>query len=73
MNKEDIIAFAKSIGTYETSILPYADCCVLFTPPHPVLRGNPVEAGKLYDALEAEPIIKEALESAMRNKEEESK
>ncbi|MCL2381960.1 MAG: tRNA 4-thiouridine(8) synthase ThiI [Treponema sp.] len=60
MNKEEIIAIAQDIGTYETSILPYQDCCVLFTPPHPVLRGNPVEAGTLYDALEAGPLIEEA-------------
>ena len=61
MNKEEIIALAESIGTYETAILPYEDCCVLFTPPHPVLRGDPAEAGELYHALEAEPLIAEAL------------
>ena len=66
MNKEDIIALAQSLGTYETSILPYEDCCVLFTPPHPVLRGDPIEAGNLYDALEAGPLIEEALKSADR-------
>ena len=64
MNKEEIIAIAESIGTYETSILPYQDCCVLFTPPHPVLKGDPVEAGKLYDCLEAGPLAEEALKSA---------
>ena len=67
MNKEDIIAAAESLGTYKTSILPYQDCCVLFTPPHPILRGNPVEAGKLYDALEAGLIIEEALEQTAIN------
>ena len=61
MNKEEIIAAAESIGTYKTSILPYQDCCVLFSPPHPVLRGDPIEAGKLYDELEAGPLIEEAL------------
>ena len=64
MNKEDIIAMAEDIGTYETSILPYQDCCVLFNPPHPVLRGDPVEAGKLYEELEASPLIEEALAGA---------
>jgi len=64
MNKEDIIALAEDIGTYETSILPYQDCCVLFTPPHPVLRGDPEQAGKLYDALEAEPLLSQALVEA---------
>ena len=64
MNKEDIIALAESIGTYETSILPYEDCCVLFSPPHPVLRGDPAEAGRLYEELEAAPLIEEALRTA---------
>ena len=63
MNKEGIIAMAEDIGTYETSILPYQDCCVLFNPPHPVLRGSPAEAGKLYGELEVEPLIEEALKS----------
>ena len=61
MNKEYIISIAESIGTYETSILPYEDCCVLFTPPHPILRGKPAEAGKLYENLEAGLLIEEAL------------
>jgi thiamine biosynthesis protein ThiI len=64
MNKEDIISFAEKIGTYRTSILPYEDCCVLFSPPHPVLRGDPVEALKLYADLNAAPLIEEALEKA---------
>jgi tRNA uracil 4-sulfurtransferase len=62
-NKEDIIALGESIGTYKTSILPYEDCCVLFSPPHPVLRGEPIEAGKLYEDLNAEQLIEEALKS----------
>ena len=64
MNKEEIIAMAENIGTYETSILPYEDCCILFSPPHPVLRGDPAEAGKLYTDLDATPLIEEALRSA---------
>ena len=64
MSKEDIPAFAERIGTYETSILPYEDCCVLFSPPHPVLRGDPFEAVKLYEELQLEPFIKETLEKA---------
>jgi thiamine biosynthesis protein ThiI len=64
MDKESIIKIAESIGTYKTSILPYPDCCVLFSPPHPVLRGSRAEANALYEALEAEPLIDEALRSA---------
>jgi thiamine biosynthesis protein ThiI len=64
MDKEGIIRIAREIGAYETSILPYPDCCVLFTPPHPVLRGSPAEAAALYEALEAGPLIDEALRGA---------
>ena len=64
MNKEGIIAAAEEIGTYKTSILPYEDCCVLFSPPHPVLRGDPIEALKLYEKLEAEHLVEEALLNA---------
>jgi thiamine biosynthesis protein ThiI len=64
MDKETIIRKAEAIGTYETSILPYEDCCVLFSPPHPVLRGDPEEAGRLYEALELEKLLDEALAAA---------
>ncbi|MDR0496333.1 MAG: tRNA 4-thiouridine(8) synthase ThiI, partial [Treponema sp.] len=60
MNKEDIIAFAEDIGTYKTSILPFEDCCILFSPPHPVLRGDPVEALNLYGELNVHSLIEEA-------------
>jgi thiamine biosynthesis protein ThiI len=64
MDKEGIIKTAVSIGTYETSILPYQDCCTLFSPLHPVLRGNTAEANRLYEALEAAELIGKALEDA---------
>ena len=64
INKEDIIASAEKIGTYKTSILPYQDCCVLFSPAHPVLRGESATAGAHYEALEMEPLIAGALETA---------
>ena len=40
LDKEEIIETAEFIGTYETSILPYEDCCVLFSPRHPVLKAS---------------------------------
>jgi thiamine biosynthesis protein ThiI len=61
MDKEDIIRIAEKIGTYETSILPYQDCCVLFSPPHPILRGDVKESGALYEKQELAPLIDEAL------------
>jgi thiamine biosynthesis protein ThiI len=64
MDKEAITLLARRFGTYETSILPFADCCVLFSPPHPVLRGAVAEAAALYDALELAPLIAETLRNA---------
>jgi len=61
MDKDAITRKAEQIGTYRTSIEPYEDCCVLFSPPHPVLRGDLDEAAGLYQALELEPLIAEAL------------
>jgi thiamine biosynthesis protein ThiI len=68
MDKEEIIRIAEKIGTYGTSILPYEDCCVLFSPPHPVLRGDVTEAGALYEKLELSPLIGEALENRAMEK-----
>ncbi|GHU40712.1 putative tRNA sulfurtransferase [Spirochaetia bacterium] len=61
MDKEDITKIATGIGTYETSILPYPDCCVLFSPEHPVLRGKVPEANDLYDNLNLTPLIDKAI------------
>ncbi|MCL2834786.1 MAG: tRNA 4-thiouridine(8) synthase ThiI [Treponema sp.] len=64
MDKEQIIRMAEKIGTYNTSILPYPDCCILFSPPHPVIRGNIAEAQQYYDSLEADELILTALREA---------
>jgi thiamine biosynthesis protein ThiI len=68
MDKDAIIRKAEAIGTYETSILPYEDCCVLFSPPHPIIRGDPGEASRLYEALELGPLINEAIAEAVMEK-----
>jgi thiamine biosynthesis protein ThiI len=63
MDKQEIINTAIDIGTYETSILPYEDCCVLFSPKHPVLKADLQEALDIYNALDIEDLIQEAFES----------
>lgn len=68
MDKEEIIEDANFIGTYETSILPYEDCCVLFSPRHPVLRGSVEDAEKIYSSLEADDLIKKAVENRVIKK-----
>lgn len=62
MDKDEIIAVAKRIGTYETSILPYEDCCVLFSPRHPVLRANLEETEAIYRSMDIEGLLEEAFE-----------
>ena len=62
LDKEEIIKTAVEIGTYDTSILPYEDCCVLFSPRHPVLRGRIEDAEKIYTEMEIDGLIKEAYE-----------
>lgn len=59
--KEEIIKTARKIGTYETSILPYDDCCVLFSPRHPVLNPSVEQAAGIYSEINAAPFIEEAL------------
>lgn len=51
MDKADIVKIARKINTFETSILPYEDCCTVFTPRHP--RTKP----KLEDVLIAESVL----------------
>ena len=62
MDKEEIIETAEFIGTYNTSILPYEDCCVLFSPKHPVLRGRIEDAERIFAELKAYDLIKESFE-----------
>jgi len=60
-DKEEIIKISKSIGAYETSILPYEDCCTVFVPKHPVINPN---LNIIYDEeskYDFEPLIEEAI------------
>ena len=66
MDKEDTIRIAKHIGTFETSILPYEDCCVLFSPKHPMLKANLARERAEYDKLDLEPLLIESLDKAER-------
>ena len=64
MDKEEIIKTAKEIGTYETSILPYEDCCVIFSPKHPITHPDKETSKKHYQALEMDEEIAKAIEKA---------
>ena len=53
---------AQRIGTYETSILPYEDCCTVFTPRHPATRPRLEEVQAAEAALDVEGLIARSLE-----------
>ena len=61
MDKEEIIAVSERIGAFDISIRPYADCCTVFLPPHPVIRPRITEAEKYEQALNIERLISESL------------
>ncbi|MCX7571474.1 tRNA 4-thiouridine(8) synthase ThiI [Tumebacillus sp. DT12] len=62
MDKVDIMDIAHKIGTYETSILPYEDCCTIFLPKNPKTRPKLWEAQEIEKKLDIEALIEEALE-----------
>jgi thiamine biosynthesis protein ThiI len=62
MDKEEIVAIARRIGTFETSTLPYDDCCVLFSPVHPLIRPDGARMEASWKGLDADALIAEALE-----------
>jgi len=63
MDKEDIVTIARKIGTLETSILPYEDCCTVFTPRHPKTKPTLGQVVHAERKLDREALICEALEN----------
>ena len=63
-DKIDIMEYAKKIGTYDTSILPYEDCCTVFTPRHPATKPKEALIKKGEDQLDQEALIQTAIENA---------
>lgn len=64
MDKIDIMDISRQIGTYETSILPYEDCCTIFVPKHPKTRPKLPEIKRSEEKLDMEGLMREALENA---------
>lgn len=61
MDKTEIIDIARTIGTYETSILPFEDCCTVFLPKHPVTKPKIEDITKSLSLLDVDSLIKEAI------------
>ena len=61
MDKEEIVRLSRKIGTFDTSILPYEDCCTVFTPRHPRTKPNLDEVREAEAALDIEGLIDRAM------------
>ncbi len=65
LDKLEIIEIAKKINTYETSILPYEDCCTIFVPRHPVINPKHEKCLKEEQKINYEQLIKESIDNTM--------
>lgn len=63
LDKLEIIALAKKIDTYETSILPYEDCCTVFVPKHPVINPSLENCLKEEAKFDFETILQETIDN----------
>ncbi|MBR0463173.1 MAG: tRNA 4-thiouridine(8) synthase ThiI, partial [Clostridia bacterium] len=61
-DKLEITNIAVKIGTYETSSLPYEDCCTVFTPRHPMTKPRIENVEKAEKALDVDALVHEAVE-----------
>ncbi len=66
MDKEEIVTVARRIGTFDTSILPYEDCCTVFTPRHPKTKPSVAELVEIEKALDVEGLVNEAVAGTER-------
>lgn len=62
-DKLEVIEISKKIGTYETSIIPYEDCCTIFVPKHPVINPKLEEALKIENSFNYQELINKIMEN----------
>jgi len=62
-DKDEIVEISKRIGTFETSILPYEDCCTIFLPKNPVTKPRLSAVEKVESALDVEALVNQALQN----------
>ncbi len=63
-DKDDIVAVAKRIGTFDTSILPYEDCCTVFVPQHPVTKPDVAKLRESEALVEFSSMMDTAIQNA---------
>lgn len=64
MDKDEIVSISRKIGTFETSIQPYEDCCTVFTPKHPRLHPNMESIERAEALLNVDELVKKAVNHA---------
>ena len=64
-DKLEIIDIAKKIDTYETSILPYEDCCTIFVPKHPVINPHKEKCEEFEKLIDYEKLISDAIDNTI--------
>jgi thiamine biosynthesis protein ThiI len=62
MDKSEVVSVSKRIETYDTSILPYEDCCTVFVAKHPATKPTIEKAESYESVLDMEKLIKNALD-----------
>ena len=63
MDKDEVVAISRKIDTFETSILPYEDCCTVFTPKHPKTKPKLSQLEEAEKLLDVDSLVKEAVEN----------
>ena len=63
MDKEEIVQIAHKIDTFETSILPYEDCCTVFTPRHPKTKPELFKVEREEQKLDFEALVERAMQT----------
>jgi len=63
LDKPEIIAIARRMGTYETSIIPHFDCCSFLLPDKPATKSTAAELDEAETALDVQTLVSEALEA----------
>ena len=60
-DKQEIVDEARSLGSYDISIIPDQDCCTLFVPKHPVTRSTTEEVDRIESALDIDALVEKAI------------
>jgi len=65
-DKQEIIAAAQRLGTFEISIEPFEDCCSLFVPPHPETRAKLPVVQEFEAKLNLQPLIEQTMQKTIQ-------